>query len=102
MFPISTLLKIYLYSEALTNWRKKCAQVGTVIGNQCRTNLLFANDQVIKANDEEDMDYMILKLIEQYENWELTINITKTEYLRIKMNKEILNFLLQIKKVAKN
>ncbi|XP_063929530.1 uncharacterized protein LOC135141885 [Zophobas morio] len=41
-------------------------------------------DQVIIANDEEDMDYMIRKLTAEYEEWGLTINLNKTEYLKIK------------------
>ncbi|XP_072392269.1 uncharacterized protein [Diabrotica undecimpunctata] len=52
--------------------------------NKYITNLFVADNQVIMANDEEDMDYMIRKLTEEYENWGLTTNINKTEYLRIK------------------
>ncbi len=78
-----TLFKIYI-QEALTNWRRKCTQMGIKIGNSYLTSLFFADDQVIIANDEEDMDYMIRKLTAEYEEWGLTINLNKTEYLKIK------------------
>jgi hypothetical protein len=32
-------------------------------------NLLFADDQVIIAQDIEDADYMLRKLIEEYMKW---------------------------------
>jgi len=78
-----TLFKIYI-QEALKNWRKKCAGMGIQLGNHCLTNLFFADDQVVVANENEDIDYMIRKLTEEYEKWGLTINLTKTEYLKIK------------------
>ncbi|XP_060517219.1 uncharacterized protein LOC132696423 [Cylas formicarius] len=41
----------------------------------------FADDQVIVANDKDDMQYMIQKLIEEYKEWGLIVNIAKTKYL---------------------
>jgi hypothetical protein len=44
-------------------------------------HLLFADDQVIPAQDGEDADYMCRKLIEEDHHWGLKINVTNTEYL---------------------
>jgi len=58
-----TLFKIYL-SHALQNWRRKCILY----------TLHFADDQEVLAHDREDLEYMTRKLIEEYENWRLTVN----------------------------
>jgi hypothetical protein len=44
-------------------------------------NLLFADDQVIIAQDTEDAEYMLKKLVEEYMKWGLQINFGKTECL---------------------
>jgi hypothetical protein len=44
-------------------------------------HLLFADDQVILAQDGEDADNMCRKLTEEYHHWGLKINASKTEYL---------------------
>ena len=36
-------------------------------------------DQVLTAQDRDDMNYMIRKLTEEYKKWKLDININKTE-----------------------
>lgn len=41
----------------------------------------FADDQVICAQDEFDAQYMLTKLVEEYEKWGLKINTQKTEYM---------------------
>ena len=46
-------------------------------------SLLFADDQVIFAQEKEDMEYMVRKLKEEFELWGLKINMSKTEYLCI-------------------
>jgi hypothetical protein len=43
--------------------------------------LLFADDHVITGEDEDDMKYMMRKLTEEYNNWELEINFDKTQYM---------------------
>lgn len=78
-----TPFKIYI-QEALTKWRRQCTGIGIEIGNHCLTNLFFADDQVIASNEDPDIDYMIQKLIEEYKKCGLTINLNKTEFLRIK------------------
>jgi hypothetical protein len=41
-------------------------------------NLLFADDQVIIAQDTEDAEYMLRKLVEEYMKLGLQINFGKT------------------------
>lgn len=53
------------------------------------TNLLFADDQVVIAGDEEEADYMFRKLEEEYKRWGLTINYMKTEYMRVGEDSEM-------------
>lgn len=48
----------------------------------CLYTLQF-DDQVVCAGDREDLEYMTRKLKEEYDNWELMINISKTKYLCI-------------------
>lgn len=45
--------------------------------------LLFADDQILIANDEYDITYMARKLKEEYLKWGLKLNINKTEYMCI-------------------
>ncbi|KAF2887390.1 hypothetical protein ILUMI_18783 [Ignelater luminosus] len=40
------------------------------------------NDHIIIANCEDDIDYMLRKPKEEYENWGMNVNMQKTEYLR--------------------
>lgn len=77
-----TLFKIYV-QEALKTWIKKCSGMGIEIGENCLFTLLFADDQVILANDEDDIEYMYRKLEEEFTTWGLKINLDKTEYLRV-------------------
>lgn len=57
--------------------------------------ILFADNQIIVRNEDENIDNIILKLLEQYENWGLIIiNFSKTEHLRMKKIKKITNLLL--------
>lgn len=74
------LFKIYL-EEALKEWKRKCSGMGLPIGDTVLHTLLFADDQVIIAGDEDDAAYMFRKLQEEYNKWGLTINIKKTEYM---------------------
>ena len=40
--------------------------------------LCFADDQIVAAQDAEDLEYMSRKLIDEYEKWGLHVNIRKT------------------------
>jgi hypothetical protein len=55
-------------------------------------SLNFADDQVLLAQDHDDMEYMARKLKEKYEKWGLAINLEKkTKYVcrRRKINVKI-------------
>ena len=77
-----TLFKIYI-NEALKKWKKHCEVMGIPINDKFLYTLLFADDQVVVAMDEQDSSYMIRKLHEQYKQWGLDINYEKTEQLII-------------------
>lgn len=57
--------------------------MGIDIGDTCLYTLQFADDQVIMANDKDDLEYMARKLREEYKQWGLEINLRKTKYLPI-------------------
>lgn len=57
--------------------------MGIPIYNEILFNLLFAYDQVILAGNEDDANYMLRKLKQKYEKWGLTINLSKTEYMKV-------------------
>jgi hypothetical protein len=64
-------------------------------------NLLFADDQEIIAQDTEDAEYMLRKLVEEYMKWGLQINFGKTEYLTLDPGAGIVTETEQIKAVNK-
>lgn len=43
----------------------------------------FANDQVVITHDYDDAQNMTRKLIGELTKWELTLNMTETQYLTI-------------------
>jgi hypothetical protein len=53
-------------------------------------SLSFADDQVLLAQDHDDMEYMARKLKEEYKEWGLTINLEKTKCVCIGGEKETL------------
>ena len=52
----------------------------------------FADDQVLLAQDHDDMAYMARKLNEEYGKWWLAVNLEKTKYMYMGEGKEILKF----------
>jgi hypothetical protein len=68
------LFKIYIHN-ALENWQKKCAKMGLEIQYMTVYSLLFADDQLLTAQDYEDLEYMTRKLIDKYELWGLKLNV---------------------------
>jgi hypothetical protein len=64
-------------------------------------NLLFVDDQVIIAQDTEDAECMMRKLVEAYMKWGLQINFVKTEYLTLDPGAGIVTETGQIKAVNK-
>jgi len=61
----------------LENWLKKCAKMGLEIQDTTIYTMLFADDQLLIAQDYEDLVYMIKKLIDEYELWGLKLNVKK-------------------------
>ena len=74
------LLNIYV-EQALEQWSRKCEKMGIPIRDKTLHSLMFADDQLIVAQDEEDITYMLRKLKEEYDKWGLSINFKKTEYM---------------------
>lgn len=77
-----TLFKIYL-EAALNKWKKKCTNMGIPLTDSTLYTLCFADDQVIIAQDSEDLSYMMRKLLEEFTEWGLEVNMEKTEYMSI-------------------
>lgn len=76
-----TLFKIYA-AAALKQWKRKVRGMGIQLNDDmCLYTLQFADDQVVLANDKDDMEYMVRKLIQEYFEWGLAVNIDKTKYL---------------------
>lgn len=75
-----TLFKIFL-EETLKPWKRKCEEMGVPIRDDHLYTLSFADDQVVIAQDEEDLSYMVRKLEEEYKKNGLEMNLNKTEYL---------------------
>jgi hypothetical protein len=55
--------------------------MGIPIQNTYLYSLNFADDQVLLAQDHDDMEYTARKLKEEYKKWGLTINLEKTKYV---------------------
>jgi hypothetical protein len=69
-----SLFKIYL-EEVLGKWKRKCQPMAIPIQNAYAYSLSFADDQVLLAQDHDDVEYMARRLKEEYEEWGLTINL---------------------------
>jgi len=65
-----TLFKIYV-EQPLKAWKRKCKDMGIPLNNTTLYTLSFADDQVILAQDFEDLEYMTRKLVEEYTKWGL-------------------------------
>lgn len=92
------LFNIYI-DQALNLWYKKCSEMGIPIEDKTLHSLLFADDQVIFAGDEDDMIYMVNKLMEEYRKWGLNINLQKTEYMCL--GKDVGDLILETGKIKK-
>jgi hypothetical protein len=64
-------------------------------------SLLFAEDQVMTAQNTEDAEYMLRKLVEEYRKEGLQVNFVKTEYLTLDLGAGIVTETGQIKAVNK-
>jgi hypothetical protein len=57
--------------------------MGLEIQDTTLYSMLFADDQLLIAQDDEDLEYMTRKLIDEYELWGLKLNVKKTKYMAI-------------------
>ena len=96
-----TLFKIYV-QEALNQWCKKCSRMGIEMGESNFYTMLFADDQIILANYEDEITYLMEKLLEKFKKWELQVNISKTEYLCVGNTRHRVSSPKTIKKVKQN
>lgn len=85
-----TLFKVYI-NEVLKEWLAKCRTMRIHVRYKFLHTLLFSDDQVVIATDEDDINYVIRKLTETYEKWGLIINFDMTKYLAIGENIEPLD-----------
>ena len=70
-----TMFKIYM-DNALKEWTKKCEKMGVRLTNEKYIfNLLFVIDQVVIAQDEEDIEYLMRKLLDAYREWGVLTSI---------------------------
>jgi hypothetical protein len=67
----------------LKNWKRRCQPMGIPIQNTRVYSLNFADDQVLIAQDHDDMEFMARNPKEEYEKWGLTLNLEKTKYICI-------------------
>ena len=70
------LFKIYI-QNALENWQKKYAKMGLGIQDTTIYSNLFADDELLIAQDYVDLEYMTRKLIDEYELWGSKLNVKK-------------------------
>ena len=64
---LPTVFKIYL-KQVLRNWKRKCQPMYIPIQKTYVYSLNFADDQVLLAQDHDDMEYMARKLKKNMKN----------------------------------
>lgn len=99
---LSPLLFNTYVEVALRNWKRSCEGMGIPINDQHLLTLSFADDQAVFAQDAYDLEFMLRRLYNEYENWGMHISLTKTEYLVVNSNAQfdiILNNNHQVKQV---
>jgi hypothetical protein len=68
--------------KSLETWNKKYKGMGIHLNdNSYLYTLQFANDQVVLAKDEEDLEYVARKIKEEYEKYGMASSVKKTKYL---------------------
>ena len=60
--------------------------MGIQIGESRISTIFFADEQLVIANDEMALDYMVRKLNEAFNKGGLKINYKKSEYLSVGNN----------------
>lgn len=85
-----TLFKIYV-NAVLQVWKRKCAGMGIPLDDNITLyTLQFADDQVLMAQDQEDIEYMTRKIKQDYEKWGLSLNLEKTVYWTLGSTHDVL------------
>ena len=80
------IFKIYV-DISLREWTRKCPNIGLKLNdNKYIHHLLFADDQVILAEDTEHTTYIFCKLMDTYTERGLKINAYQTELLTTSLN----------------
>ncbi len=83
-----TLFKIYV-NEVLQKWKRSCAGMGIPLDMYSTLyTLQFADDQVIVAHDQDDIEFMLIRIRDEYAKWGLTLNLGKTMYWALNTNNE--------------
>ena len=91
-----THFKIYI-RKALEEWKRKCYGIGIPLENITFYTLQFADDQVVLAEDKEDLEYMTRKLKYNYEKRGLDMKLNKTKYLCTGEHTKIWNYMKKMK-----
>ena len=60
--------------------KRKCRGIGVEVEVKCMHSLQFPGDQVIVTQDKDGLEYMTIKIHEEYEKWGMKI---KTKYICI-------------------
>lgn len=75
---LPALFKIHMHST-LKYWRHSSRNMGVFVGNNTLLTLHLANDQVIFAEDEDNISYVFTKVDKKNIAWGLSINMEKEE-----------------------
>jgi hypothetical protein len=89
------LLKLYI-QNALENWQKKFAKMGLEIQDTTIHSMIFADEQLIIAQDYEHLEYMTRKLIDEYDLRCLKLNIKKINLWPYETRHEIYNLTMGV------
>lgn len=73
----------------------KCSKMGFELENSTLYTIQFADDQLVIAQSKEDLEYMTRKLLKEYQQWGLTVNVNKTEYMCSEMDVFGVNLVLE-------
>ena len=75
-----TLFDVYV-NDILKEWQNICSGMGLNINETFLQASLFADDQILMAADEYDIEYMMRTISENYDRAGLKVNFAKTKYL---------------------
>jgi hypothetical protein len=76
------LFSVYL-ERVLKSWKASCRGMGIPINDTYLFSLNYADNQIVLAQDDFDLEYMMRKLRQSYSHWGLCENFNKTEYMAV-------------------